>query len=134
MKKYIWYLLMAVLAGGAYGYYQYIRPVASLESANADVVLEAPALLKAFETNETTANTQYLDKVIEVSGQISRIEEDGEKKSIYLSTGNEMSSVICEMESASSTEGLAAGSKVVVKGKCTGYLMDVVLVQSVVKK
>ena len=39
MKKYIWYLLMAVLAGGAYGYYQYIRPVASLESANADVVL-----------------------------------------------------------------------------------------------
>ncbi|MBK7787721.1 MAG: hypothetical protein IPP37_03380 [Saprospiraceae bacterium] len=134
MKKYIWYLLMAVLAGGAYGYYQYNRPVASLESANADVVLEAPALLKAFETNETTANTQYLDKVIEVSGQISRIEEDGEKKSIYLSTGNEMSSVICEMESASSTEGLAAGSKVVVKGKCTGYLMDVVLVQSVVKK
>ena len=134
MKKYIWYLLMAVLAGGAYGYYQYNRPVASLESANADVVLEAPALLKAFETNETTANTQYLDKVIEVSGQISRIEKDGEKKSIYLSTGNEMSSVICEMESASSTEGLAAGSKVVVKGKCTGYLMDVVLVQSVVKK
>ena len=134
MKKYIWYLLMAVLAGGAYGYYQYNRPVASLESANADVVLEAPALLKAFETNETTANTQYLDKVIEVSGQISRIEEDGEKKSIYLSTGNEMSSVICEMESASSIEGLAAGSKVVVKGKCTGYLMDVVLVQSVVKK
>ncbi|MBK7008075.1 MAG: hypothetical protein IPH36_05350 [Saprospiraceae bacterium] len=126
--------MMAVLAGGAYGHYQYNRPVASLESANADVVLEAPALLKAFETNETTANTQYLDKVIEVSGQISRIEEDGEKKSIYLSTGNEMSSVICEMESASSTEGLAAGSKVVVKGKCTGYLMDVVLVQSVVKK
>ncbi|MBK7223560.1 MAG: hypothetical protein IPH94_20335 [Saprospiraceae bacterium] len=100
MKKYIWYILMAVLAGGAYGYYQYNRPVASLESANADVVLEAPALLKAFETNETTANTQYLDKVIEVSGQISRIEEDGEKKSIYLSTGNEMSSVICEMELA----------------------------------
>lgn len=134
MKKYIWYLLMAVLAGGAYGYYQYNRPVASLESANADVVLEAPALLKAFETNETTANTQYLDKVIEVSGQISRIEEDGEKKSIYLSTGNEMSSVICEMELGTPSDGLAVGGKVTVKGKCTGYLMDVVLVQSVVKK
>ncbi|HMS98614.1 MAG TPA: hypothetical protein PKA12_07695 [Saprospiraceae bacterium] len=134
MRKYIWYILIAVLAGGAYGYYQYNRPVASLDSANADVMLDAPSLLKAFETNETEANTKYLDKVIEVSGQISRIEEDQEKKSIYLNTGNEMSAVICEMELGTPTEGLAEGSKVVIKGKCTGYLMDVVLVQSVIKK
>lgn len=134
MKKYIWYILIAVLLGGAYGYYEYNRPVGSLEGANADVVLEASALLKAFETNEESANTQYLDKVIEVSGSISKIEEEGEKKSIYLSTGNEMSSVICEMELGTPSDGLAVGGKVTVKGKCTGYLMDVVLVQSVVKK
>lgn len=134
MKKYIWYILIAAIAGGTYGYYQYNRPVASLESTSADVVLETPALLKAFETDETAANAKYLDKVIEVSGEISRIEEDGDKKSIYLNTGNEMSSVICEMETGTEMTGLAQGSKVVIKGKCTGYLMDVVLVQCVVKK
>ena len=83
MKKYIWYILIAVLLGSAYGYYEYNRPVGSLEGANADVVLEASALLKAFETNEESANTQYLDKVIEVSGSISKIEEEGEKKKTY---------------------------------------------------
>lgn len=134
MKKYIWYILAAALVGGAYGYYQYNRPVASLESKSADAVLEASALLKAFETDETAANVKYLDKVIEVSGVIARIEEDGDKRSIYLNTGNEMSSVICEMELGTAMDQLAQGSNVVIKGKCTGYLMDVVLVQSVVKK
>lgn len=134
MKKYIWLLLAAALLGGAYAYYQYNRPVASLEDKNADVVLSAPDLLKAFETNEAEANKNYLDKVIEVQGEVVKIEDDGTKKSVYLKSGNEMSFVICEMEAGAGIEGLSEGSTVTMKGKCTGYLMDVVLVQSIVKK
>ncbi len=134
MKKYLWLLLVAVLLGAAYAYYQYNRPVASLEDKSADVVLSAPDLLKAFETNEADANKNYLDKVIEVQGEVVKIEDDGTKKSVYLKSGNEMSSVICEMEAGADTQGVSAGSTVTMKGKCTGYLMDVVLVQSVVKK
>lgn len=134
MKKYGWLILVVALLGGAYAYYQYNRPVASLEDKSADVVLSAPDLLKAFETDEAGANKNYLDKVIEVQGEVVKIEADSTKKSVYLKSGNEMSSVICEMEAGANIEGLSEGSSVTMKGKCTGYLMDVVLVQSVVKK
>ena len=134
MKKYLWLVLLLAVLGGGYGYYQYNRPVASLEDKEADVILSAPDLLKAFESNEAEANKNYLDKVIEVKGEVTKIEADSTKKSVYLNTGNEMSAVICEMEAGADTEGLTPGSSVVVKGKCTGYLMDVVLVQSVIKK
>lgn len=134
MKKYLWLVLLLAVLGGGYGYYQYNRPVASLEDKEADVILSAPDLLKAFESNEAEANKNYLEKVIEVKGEVVKIEGDSTKKSVYLNTGNEMSAVICEMEAGADTEGVTAGSSVVVKGKCTGYLMDVVLVQSVIKK
>ena len=94
MKKYLWLVLLLAVLGGGYGYYQYNRPVASLEDKEADVILSAPDLLKAFESNETEANKNYLDKVIEVKGEVTKIEADSTKKSVYLNTGNEMSAVI----------------------------------------
>lgn len=134
MKKYIWILIVIAILAGGYGYYQYNRPVASLENAGADVSITAAALLNAFETDELSANNQYLDKVIEVKGEITKIEDDGSKKSVYLKTDNEMSAVICEMEEGADLNGLSEGAAMTAKGKCTGYLMDVILVQCVIKK
>ena len=41
-----------------------------------------------------------------------------------------MSGVICEMEDGQEISSLKTGEKITIKGKCTGFLSDVVLVQS----
>lgn len=131
MKKKLIGLLSLACLGGIYGYYQYNRGVESLDGKKADISISGGGLLKAFETNEAEANKAYLDKVIELKGKVIKIEKSTEKNSLYIETGNEMSSVICEMENSQKIDNIKEGSIVSVKGKCTGFLMDVVLVQCV---
>lgn len=131
MKKILLGLLALAILGGAYGYYEYNRGVESLEDKKADLSISGAELLKAFESNETEANKNYLDKVIELKGKVVKIEKSTEKNSLYLETGNEMSAVICEMENSQKIDNIKEGSIVSIKGKCTGFLMDVVLVQCV---
>jgi len=84
-----------------------------------------------FETNEREANTNYLDKVIAVSGTIDHLDENN----INLKLENPMNSIACELGINESTEGLKIGKKITVKGQCAGFnLMDVVLVKSVIIK
>ena len=134
MKKILYFLILAALAGGLYAYYQYNKPVAGMESQKVDVLIKSADLLKAFEGDEAAANAKYLDKVIEVEGEVSKVEKNTEKSSVYLKTTNEMSSVICEFENGNDLADIKEGSNIKIKGKCTGYLMDVVLVQAVVSK
>jgi hypothetical protein len=131
IKKILLGALVLALLGGIYGYYQYNRGVESLENKKADIAMTGADLLKAFETNEAEANKSYLDKVIEIKGKVVKFEKSSEKNSLYLETGNEMSSVICEMENSQKNDNIKEGDVVSIKGKCTGYLMDVVLVQCV---
>ena len=85
-------------------------------------------LLEAFEGDEYLANKKYLDKIIEVKGNISKIEDH---KSIYIDTENPLSSIIFEMEEGQDITSLKVGDVITIKGLCTGYLMDVVMVRSI---
>ncbi|MBK8700792.1 MAG: hypothetical protein IPN29_15115 [Saprospiraceae bacterium] len=134
MKKIIYIVIILGILGAGFGYYHYNRPVSSLSGSSADISLTPNDLLTAFESNETEANGKYLDKVIQVSGQVSKVEVSAGKTSVYLKTSNEMSSVICEMEDGFDPAMASTGTNITIKGKCTGYLMDVVLVQAVVVK
>jgi len=93
------------------------------------VVFTANDLLNAFETDESAANTKYLDKIIKVNGIIKDIENnDTGEISVILATDNEMSSVICNFDPAfKDIQKLKKGEEIVIKGLCSGYLMDVVL-------
>ncbi len=132
MTKYI-LLTLAILAvaGAAIGYYLYNKPVASLEQAEADVVLTAPELLAEFQADEAAANEKYLDKVIQVRGELEAVtDNETGNTSLRLAAGDPMSGVICELEPGVAG-GFEAGQTVTLKGQCTGMLMDVVLVRCV---
>jgi hypothetical protein len=45
-----------------------------------------------------------------------------------------MALIICEMETGTETGDVKAGDMVIVKGMCSGYLSDVILVQSTLVK
>lgn len=134
MKKYLIFILLAALVGGAIAYFIANKPHKDMASAEADITIEAAALLAAFESDENAANSQYLDKVVAVKGNVSEVttSEDGAIK-VTLDTGNPMSGVICELDKLSKhpRTDFPVGEAVVFKGNCTGMLMDVVLVRCV---
>jgi tRNA_anti-like len=130
MKKIILFLFVfGVLAAGII-YYMYNKPVASLENKKPQVEVTAAELIVAYEADEKAANDSYLGKLLQVSGKVVDITvEDGRKK-IHLETPNPMSLIICELEAGVETGTLKPGDEVKVKGLCSGYLSDVILVQS----
>ncbi|MEP6794614.1 MAG: hypothetical protein ABJB16_09835 [Saprospiraceae bacterium] len=134
MKKIFITLIVLAVIGASYGYYMYNKPVESLENKEADVTISADQLIADYESDEKTANEKYLGKVVVVSGKITEITNEEGKRKVNLETSNPISTVICEMEENKKTEKLKAGDMIKVKGMCSGYLSDVILVQSVVVK
>ncbi len=133
MKKYLYIALAFAILAVAYGYYEYNRPVKGIENEKSDIMVEAAALLTEFESDEVNANKKYFDKIVEVSGTVAKVSEVDGKKSIYLNAGSDLSFIICELEKVADADNITKGQQTSIKGKCTGYLSDVILVQSVVK-
>ena|SRR5688572_7156058 len=135
MKKYIIYFIALVLIVGIGGYYYVNKPKASLENKQPDVIISPQKLLQDFTTDEQQANAKYLDKIIEVSGKVSAKNVDQNKKiSILMDTGDPMSSVTCELSSdqEEKSSSFEEGSFIEIKGKCTGILADIILVDCVI--
>lgn len=133
MKKILYIALAFGLIAAAYGIYEYNRPVKGIENEKPEVTVEAAALLAEFESDEANANKKYFDKIVEVTGTVSKISEVDGKKSVYLNAGSDLSFIICELENVADAAKTTVGQQTSIKGKCTGYLSDVILVQSVVK-
>jgi len=126
-----YFLLILVIGIAAFGYYSYTKPLASITDMAIDVSLSAEELLLAFEADESQANIDYLDKVVSISGRVSRVESKDGISTIYLNTENELSYIICQLEDPKAMLP-AEGSSITIKGICTGYLMDVVIVRSII--
>jgi hypothetical protein len=132
MKTYIKIALAVVMfiaiAGIGAGLYFFNLKPKDLSKAKPDYVVTAIDLQKAFEENETAATAKYVNKVIEVSGEIGSV-KTGENNSLNISikTGSEMSSVICTFPSSNKPVDMTAGSAVTIHGVCSGYLKDVLL-------
>lgn len=135
MKKFLLIgLLLAILAIGV-GLMIYHKPHKNMQSAKADFTMPATELYTAFETDESTANTKFLDKVVQVEGVVQSVsKDDAGKISVTLDAGGMLGGVICQLDDLSehAKTSFEEGEKVVFKGICTGLLMDVVLVRCVV--
>ena len=100
----------------------------SVDKINPDFTLSSTTLVSEFENDEKMANSLYLDKIIEVSGTISNISDDGSVVVVTLKEPESLSGVLCSFDkNFISMEKMSLGTKVTIKGICTGYLLDVVL-------
>ena len=130
-KKIVAAIMLIAIGAAAYGFYLYNKKPADVRTLTADFVLPATTLVADFNTNEAEANRKYLDKVLAVKGKIAEIKIDPAtgQTTITLDTGDPLAAVTCSFynEEATSVKKLTQGTEVVVKGKCTGKLMDVVL-------
>jgi hypothetical protein len=139
MKKIIWFSLAVVFIGLVVGTFTYLyvfrKAEVSVASQKADMEINASELLKKFTDDETSANVSFLDKVIIVEGLIENISEDSATISVYLKNPDDIAGIQCGFDKeAIDKSTLKQGDKIRVKGKCTGYLMDVVLNKCAVEK
>ncbi len=127
---------VCVLAGLFVYQFIYNKPHKNVHEMSADYSISAAALIEDFDTDEQDANQKYLDKIIQVKGKIYKIDTTDGKSVVTLGDSNMLGSVICTMDPGDNkiVGGLRKDQDVEVRGICTGYLMDVMLVRAVIVK
>lgn len=124
-------LSVAVITAGIIGFKMYTKPHRNVEASKA-LPVSAIELVKNYEENETEANSKYLDKILEVEGEVAGVSKNQKGEAVITLKGTDMSSLICTLDSKV-TADIMPNTQVVVKGICTGYLTDVVLVRSLIQ-
>ncbi|MFN8350023.1 MAG: hypothetical protein U0U25_01025 [Flavobacteriales bacterium] len=122
-------LVVLVLAavGGWVAWRMYERPVQQAADAQADITIDAAALLQAFQGDEVAAGKQYNDKVLQVAGRVREVSvAAGSPTTVYLETGDAMAGISCEFPAGVDVPAMT-GADVKVKGFCAGYNLDVEL-------
>jgi hypothetical protein len=129
MKKILGITAFAILLAAAYGFYLYQKPVGDLVDVPADIHIAPSRLLADFTADEAASNARYLDRIVELTGTIDRLEKGRDALAVYLDADDPMGYVSCSMDARvlPASHGLAEGKTVTLKGKCTGWLTDVVL-------
>ena len=140
MKKTLKIVLFVIVIGACVGafvaYKMWNKPfddVTEMEGmkVNADVIY------KAFETNEQTANTTYVGKVVEVSGTVGDIETSDSIARVMLTFPDAMMGAVrvtLDTRHLADAKAVKTGDQATFKGFCNGFLMDVEVKDGVLMK
>jgi hypothetical protein len=118
LKKVLYTVIILALIGAGTAVYLWNKPHKKVENAEG-IKISAVDLFKAYSADENKANALYLNKAIEVSGEISEIDKNQDGGSMFiLATGDAMMNVQCTMREK--TVSASKGQKVSIKGFCSG--------------
>jgi hypothetical protein len=137
MKKIILSILVLAIIGAAGTYYYAFvySKNRKFDMVNAEAMtIDANALVKAFQDNETEANKNYLDKVLMISGTVSATDQTQTgDRTVTLSSEDPFAGVMVTLDSTE-TVTVNVNDKLTVKGFCKGFLSDVVITSAIVAK
>ena len=117
-------------------YYVFNMPRRNLANEKAVYQLEAKQLITEFKNDENLSTTKYLDKAISVKGEIKSI-RSLENHGLVFSLEDAMEGVSCTVDSAeciryaAQLEKIKIGTTAKFKGRCSGMLMDVQIINCV---
>lgn len=133
-KKLLLLGFIGALIGGSIGLYLWNKPVTSTSKLDAEIQITASALFDAYTAEEASADSNYLGKVLEVTGTLKEIRTtDNGKPALVLETNDLLFGVLCEFEDEAVAKSLEVGATVTIKGVCSGMLFDVVLNRCVIQ-
>lgn len=122
-KKLLWFgLVGAVLSVAATVFFVYNRKHEDV-SKQEGVKMTAQQLYDAFKADENAANTLYLDKAIELSGEVLAVttNQDGQVV-VDIKTNDPFVVINCTFKTNPGT--LSEGQNITFKGFCRGYIPD----------
>jgi DNA/RNA endonuclease YhcR with UshA esterase domain len=128
-------ILGVLIIVAAVGWYMYNKPHEGVAGVPADVQLTAHDLYDDFQKDENLANKKYLNKVVEVTGKVSDVQNVNGSYIILLSSTSDMGGVSCQLmkDESNKAKSVKKTDSLTIKGKCSGYLMDVNLVDCVLR-
>ncbi|TXT32994.1 MAG: hypothetical protein FD136_1163 [Chitinophagaceae bacterium] len=115
-------VIIGLITGGFIVYRIFTKPHRDV-SQEVAVTLTAQKLYDAFKTNEANANQLYLDKAIELSGEVLEFSTNQDGQTVVnFKTADPLVVINCTFKTNPGT--LTAGSTITFKGICTGYIPD----------
>lgn len=132
----LWIFLIGIVVGVSGVYYVFNMPRRNISKETAVYTLEAKQLISDFKGDEVLATKKYLDKTISVKGEIKNI-RTLDNHSMVFSLEDEMEGVSCTVDSAdvanssSKISQFIKGSTGTFKGRCSGMLMDIQVINCV---
>jgi hypothetical protein len=128
-------IVLLVIAAAAWAWYLYEKPHRSAASETADIVVDADTLYHQYQADEHAADQKYMGKVLSVAGRLIEIQHSGTAEIWILSTQPGGGGINCQLFAGTKVEPEPKpGDAVMVKGRCTGFLMDVNLADCVPDK
>jgi hypothetical protein len=136
MRKRIFFSIgILMLCIAAYALYLYSKPHTSVADVAPEVTINATDLYGAFAQNEAAANKQFVDKVVLVKGTVSDVSRTDSTLTVILESNNIAGGVSCNiLTKNTSVTTIKSGEPVSIKGRCTGYLADVMLADCALEK
>lgn len=130
MKKILWILIVLLILGGVSAFliykFYYNKPKTEFVEAKTDVQIVAKRLWLDYSMNKDIAEPRYKGKVIEITGSIMNVEQAGDKTIVVFAFkrgdhGDEGVRVTMLPEFATAAKGINPFLNVTIKGLCTGY-------------
>lgn len=122
MKITLWIGLAGILTAGIIIYRIYTKPHRDVTKEEA-LVITADSLYQAFKANEESANKQYLDKAVAVSGEVVSVTTNQDGKTVAdFKTADAFVVINCTFKEKPGD--LKVGDTITFKGICTGYIPD----------
>ena len=132
----LWIFLIGIVIASSAVYYVFNMPRRNISKENAVYKLEAKQLISDFKSDEAAATKKYLDQAIAVKGEIKGI-RTLDNHSMVFSLEDEMEGVSCTVDSADVVSNalklgqFTKGSTGTFKGRCSGMLMDIQVINCV---
>jgi hypothetical protein len=127
-------LLLGLLTGSGAWYYIFVYSASHHRSAADEKTFDVTAsqLVTEYQTNEAASNVKYLNKALKIVGEVSEVKKDQEgKTTVTIKSNDAFANVFCTLQSSTSSQP-TVGSKIMIKGFCSGFLSDVVIKDAIV--
>jgi hypothetical protein len=128
-------ILLCLLLLFAWGIRMYTKGHQSVAGSSVAFSIDADSLYNQYQQDEHAADLKFLGKVIEVKGRLGEVQHNGPLEIWILSTHAGSGGVNCQLFPGEKYPGgnPRSGDSVSIRGKCTGFLMDVNLADCVFK-
>lgn len=111
MKKYIYLVLLLVLAGSVSVYFYINKGHVNVETEKANFTETSVNLEQQFTSDGDAANLKYINKIIEITGIVTNLTEN----SLVLDNF-----IFCQMENTTDAS-ITLNSSITIKGRLIGY-------------
>ena len=135
-KKIFLSLVIAVilsLIGGWYYVFVYSKNHHRDAADEKGIIVNAADVAAEYQANEQSANAKYLDKALEVTGEVMEVGKNQEgKTTVALKTNDIMTTVFCTLKDSTAT--VQPNQKITIKGICIGFISDVKIKDAMIIK